>query len=230
MNTNYAREEIFAAIRKHLAASVRFDEIRQIHHPHEPSGIPVNTGMAINLLQQKFQQGLELIGGKYVSVANPREAAAAVQQIITTSKAKKVALSDSPLAQQVSQQVDADVIWLDNASAEEMFDCEIGLSGAQYACAETSTLVLETDTERNRLCSLVPPIHIAIVEAKKILPTLGDALQATGAKSPDQISRAITFITGPSRTSDIELTLAIGVHGPQALHVIMVQDLDDLET
>jgi L-lactate dehydrogenase complex protein LldG len=223
MSANSAREEIFASIRKHLAASAPFDAIRQQHHPYQSSGTPVNTDAAATFLLEKFQQGLELIGGKCQMVANAREAAAAVQQIITTTKAKKVALSDSPLAQQVSQQVDADVIWIDNASAEELFDCEIGMSGAQYACAVTSTLVLETDAERNRLCSLVPPIHIALVEAKKLLPTLGDALRATGEKNPAQISRAITFITGPSRTSDIELTLAIGVHGPQELHVIVMQ-------
>lgn len=224
MSANSAREEIFASIRKNLAASVPFDAIRQNHHPHHSSGAPVNIDVAPDALLQKFQQGLELVGGKFVNVNNTQEAAAAVQNIITTVKAKKIALSDSALVQQISQQIDADVIWLDNASAAEMFDCDIGMSSAQYACAETSTLVIETDSERNRLCSLVPPIHIAIVEAKNLLPTLGDALQATGAKSPDQISRAITFITGPSRTSDIELTLAIGVHGPQELHVIMVQD------
>ncbi|HEX5601397.1 MAG TPA: LUD domain-containing protein, partial [Pyrinomonadaceae bacterium] len=66
--------------------------------------------------------------------------------------------------------------------------------------------------------SLVPPVHIAIVNASSIVETLSDALALLQKK---EISPAITFITGPSRTADIELTLAIGVHGPQELYVIV---------
>jgi L-lactate dehydrogenase complex protein LldG len=83
-------------------------------------------------------------------------------------------------------------------------------------------LVLDSSVERNRLVSLVPPVHIAILHASQIFMTLGETLSAL--QGGDEISPAITFITGPSRTADIELTLAIGVHGPQELYVIVRQD------
>jgi L-lactate dehydrogenase complex protein LldG len=90
------------------------------------------------------------------------------------------------------------------------------------AIAETGTLVLESDRERHRLVSLVPPIHIALVKAENIVPTLGEAFSVV--RRGAGLSRAITFITGPSRTADIELTLSIGVHGPKDLYVIVQEE------
>ncbi|HKG80000.1 MAG TPA: lactate utilization protein, partial [Pyrinomonadaceae bacterium] len=87
------------------------------------------------------------------------------------------------------------------------------------AIAETGTLVLDSSHERHRVASLVPPVHIAIVDASRICETLAEVL--TLLRTKKAISPAITFITGPSRTADIELTLAIGVHGPQELYVII---------
>jgi L-lactate dehydrogenase complex protein LldG len=70
--------------------------------------------------------------------------------------------------------------------------------------------------------SLVPPVHIAIVEATQIYQTLAEAL--TVLRQKERVSSIITFVTGPSRTADIELTLAIGVHGPQELYVIVNEE------
>ena len=106
-------------------------------------------------------------------------------------------------------------------SAADLFGYDVGLTTAQAAIAETGTLVLESNEERHRLVSLLPPVHIALVEAANICATLGEALTGVKRKGPSGMSRAITFITGPSRTADIELTLTIGVHGPKELYVIV---------
>jgi len=80
-------------------------------------------------------------------------------------------------------------------------------------------LLLNSLRERHRLVSLVPPVHIAIIDASEIVATLGEAL--AGLRQDEQVSPIVTLVTGPSRTADIELTLAIGVHGPQELYVIV---------
>lgn len=103
----------------------------------------------------------------------------------------------------------------------ELFQYDAGVTMAQAAIADTGTLVLESDCEQHRLVSLVPPTHVAIVNAEDICHTLGDALKLVRRSSPEDISRLITFITGPSRTADIELTLTVGVHGPKELNVIL---------
>ena len=123
-----------------------------------------------------------------------------LKQIITDLNAKRIATSDNA------------------PNAQDIFHYDVGISSAQAAIAETGTLVLDSAQERHRLVSLVPPVHIAIINASCIVETLSDALALLQKK---EISPAITFITGPSRTADIELTLAIGVHGPQQLYVIV---------
>jgi L-lactate utilization protein LutC len=101
-----------------------------------------------------------------------------------------------------------------------------GVSGVDYAIAETGTIVLSSDEERALLVSLLPPIHIAVIRASQIKQTIGEALlqlksERMGRSEP---CRSATFITGPSRTSDVELTLSIGVHGPKELHLIVVRE------
>jgi L-lactate dehydrogenase complex protein LldG len=95
----------------------------------------------------------------------------------------------------------------------------------QAGIAETGTLVLDSSKERHRLVSLVPPVHIAILGASQIVGTLGEALVIL--RRDEQVSPIVTLVTGPSRTADIELTLAIGVHGPQELFVILNREMKE---
>jgi L-lactate dehydrogenase complex protein LldG len=105
----------------------------------------------------------------------------------------------------------------------KLLDARIGVTQADYAIAETGTLVLISGAEQHRLLSLVPPVHVCLLYARQIVPSLGSLLTrleqrfATGDITP----QAVTMITGPSRTADIEHTLTMGVHGPVALHVLI---------
>jgi L-lactate dehydrogenase complex protein LldG len=99
------------------------------------------------------------------------------------------------------------------------------LSGVACAIAESGTLVLRHGPGRPRLASLLAPAHIAIVRAEQLVRGLGEALARLRAEHGAALledASNITFITGPSRTGDIEMTLALGIHGPPELHVIIV--------
>lgn len=106
---------------------------------------------------------------------------------------------------------------------EQLFRCDAGISGVQAAIAETGTLVLATDSERHRLTSLVPEVHVAVVRTSDVVPSLDEAMTRFGAR-PGGPPRCVTFITGPSRTADIELQLVVGVHGPRELHVVFMSE------
>jgi L-lactate dehydrogenase complex protein LldG len=147
---------------------------------------------------ERFKESVESVSGKCIVTT---DVADVLKQIIADLKAIRVASSDDP------------------PNAHEIFEFDVGISTAQAGIAETGTLVLDSARERHRLVSLVPPVHIAIINASSIVETLGDAL--TLLQKDKEISPAITFITGPSRTADIELTMAIGVHGPRELYVIV---------
>ena len=100
----------------------------------------------------------------------------------------------------------------------------IGLTGVDLALAETGTLILRAGSGRPRSTSLLPACHVAVFDRGALVESLAQAGVFLEAWSADDTSgAAINFITGPSRTADIELTLTRGVHGPKEVHAIFVE-------
>ena len=110
---------------------------------------------------------------------------------------------------------------------EEAARAEIGVTGVDWALAETGTLVLVSGRGRPRSTSLLPATHVAVFDRDRLLESLeqvGTMLEALHADPSRSMSGAvINFITGPSRTADIELTLTRGVHGPKEVHAVFVE-------
>jgi L-lactate dehydrogenase complex protein LldG len=100
---------------------------------------------------------------------------------------------------------------------------DVGINFADYALADTGSLVFLSEAHQSRLISLLPPVHIAIVARNKILSGLDELF--TIVPQPAAQSSALVLITGPSRTADIEMRLVRGVHGPGEIHVIIVEDV-----
>ena len=205
-----SRETILESIRTHLAASVAHDQYESVIPVPSPSRVPTTTSLV-----ELFRQNVEAVNGHCVVARDEAEITEAVTRIITDLGARRIAISDAPVLQRLIRIADLEVA----PSASDIFEFDAGITTAQAAIADTGTLVLDGARERHRLVSLVPPAHIAIVDASSIFQTLGEALAFIHKNG--ELSPAVTFITGPSRTADIELTLAIGVHGPQELHVIV---------
>lgn len=103
-----------------------------------------------------------------------------------------------------------------NADKLEMARCDLGVTEAAYLLPETGTLVLKSSAEMPRGVSLLPRIHLAIVTPGLLRADLHQVF----AEARD--NHYLVFITGPSRTSDIELTVTLGVHGPKNLYVWML--------
>lgn len=107
--------------------------------------------------------------------------------------------------------------------AGDVKTAEVGINFADYALADTGSLVFLSDSHESRLISLLPPVHIAMIARKNILSTLDELF--TLVPQPMAQSSAMVLITGPSRTADIEMRLVRGVHGPGEIHVIIVEDV-----
>jgi L-lactate dehydrogenase complex protein LldG len=227
-----ARESILRSIREYLAASAPHDavheELRLSTATLKVDTVQPNGDLRVepSSLVEIFKENLEAIGGHCIVAETEAEAVQAVSKIIsdlqkTSLPARRIALSDSPTVGRVFRDIRVDVGEISvNPGRTEIFNYDVGVSAAQYAIADTGTLVLESNAEKHRLVSLVPPVHIAIIEADKICLTIAEALAKVNQGS--ELSPAVTMITGPSRTADIELTLTIGVHGPQELYVIVI--------
>ena len=98
----------------------------------------------------------------------------------------------------------------------------VGISQVDWALADTGTLVQCADEVDKRLVSTLPAVHIALVATSALLPDLGSVV----ARMDPRKAAYLSFITGPSRTADIERVLTIGVHGPERLIVVFVDDLE----
>lgn len=104
-----------------------------------------------------------------------------------------------------------------------LFKAGVGVTAADYAIAETGTLVLVSGGERHRLISLLPPVHVCLLDTRLIVGSMGELLAhfREHGEAHGRLPQALTLITGPSRTADVEQTLALGVHGPHELHVLL---------
>jgi L-lactate dehydrogenase complex protein LldF len=105
---------------------------------------------------------------------------------------------------------------------------DIGVSGANFAVAESGTLVILSNEGNARLVTTLPPVHIAIVTAEKFVETLEEATSLaktlTIASSGRKVTSYISFITGPSSTTDIEKERVVGAHGPREVHIIILDN------
>jgi L-lactate dehydrogenase complex protein LldG len=97
---------------------------------------------------------------------------------------------------------------------------DIGLTGVEAALAETGTAVVSSGPGRSRLTPLLPPVHLALVATSQLTADLFTWTAARSALPP----AAMTLVSGPSKTADIEQTMAIGVHGPKRFIVILYSD------
>jgi L-lactate dehydrogenase complex protein LldG len=100
-------------------------------------------------------------------------------------------------------------------------DDKVGLSGSYCAIAETGTLMLLSGQNTHGTTSLLPDTHIAIVQTSRIVRSMEDAFDLL-RKEHGHLPRQVAFVSGPSRTADIEMTLVLGIHGPYRVHIILV--------
>jgi L-lactate dehydrogenase complex protein LldG len=94
---------------------------------------------------------------------------------------------------------------------------EVGVSRAVYGLADTGSVVLAAGPDEPRARSLLPPVHVTILDADRILPGLPELFRELRGELPSSLA----IVTGPSRSADIEQKLVIGVHGPGEVHIVL---------
>ena len=99
-------------------------------------------------------------------------------------------------------------------------DCQLGITGAEAAFAETGTIVVRSGPGQPRMASLVPLVHIAVLRRDRIFRSASHWAADPSARMSDGSN--VVFITGPSKTADIESIVTLGVHGPKHLHTVLV--------
>ena len=104
-----------------------------------------------------------------------------------------------------------------------MIEAGIGLTGVDYAIAETGSCAIIARQGASRLVSLLPPVHVAVVELGQVLPSLDELFALLRERFGEGDAESyMNIITGPSRSADIEYQLVTGVHGPGEVHMVIV--------
>jgi L-lactate dehydrogenase complex protein LldG len=112
--------------------------------------------------------------------------------------------------------------WSNRRRLEKAF---VGITSADYCLSETATLVIKTRRTQARAVSLLPTIHVAVIELEQVIANLAElfALLKNRGSSPSYgLGNCLTMITGPSKTADIELTMVHGAHGPRELYLFVI--------
>lgn len=232
-----AREEVLERIRRGL--------IREPSaHPQTSRGRASSSALAQRVLEIKkrcedrrgdlikqFESEVSRVGGRVYRAHSTEAAVEYIEQIASNRNAGTIVAWNGRLVDSLGlpDRLDKSEIKCfteatDQGLVRTSIEADIGVTGVDYALADTGTLVLLAREGQARSISLLPPVHIAIVKADQIISSLDDLFPLIRLEAGDaDLSSAITFITGPSRTADIELTLVVGVHGPQELHAVILE-------
>ena len=177
----------------------------------------------------RFIEELEALGGHGKRVESLEEARQYVLDLAREREAKLLLRWDVDDLEDLG--VDAPLgetgvevaVWRDLADFREIAGkADIGLSTAEWAIAETGTLVLEGGPGKGRTVTLLPPTYVALMPAERILRTVPEAIEKYAGGEAGGLPANVCFHTGPSRSGDIEMSLFVGMHGPGDVHVVLV--------
>jgi L-lactate utilization protein LutC len=203
-----ARSEAAMNSRDQMLAGVRAALGRTANHPLPPPPTLTQADAGGDLIRQ-FTEALTALAGEVVTVTDLARARAYLEPMLA---GRRVIVSSAPILEACGLRSEY--------SREACAAADIGVTSADFALADTGTLVFLSESHESRLISLLPPRHIAVIERSKILSGLDELL--TRIPLPAGRSSSMVLVTGPSRTGDIEMRLVRGVHGPGESLVIIV--------
>jgi L-lactate dehydrogenase complex protein LldG len=186
----------------------------------EPIARLVYSNIGLAELFQKRATDMKML----VEPVRVDELLSALAGFLRGQKSSRVMLSATPLI----NQLDAVKYLNDNGfqarswrdmTADEAYDYDAGVTEVDYAVAETGTLAIRHRPEHGRLLSLVPFVHVAIVQPKNFV---GDLIDLFEALAKDGAGSGVTMISGPSKTADIEMNTVTGVHGPNVVKAFVL--------
>jgi L-lactate utilization protein LutC len=161
----------------------------------------------------------------HVEKVSAADVASRVAAFFQAKGRKRIVTPVSPLLEKLGipaalRRAGLDVKTWDQMTLDQLYDFDASVTDVTWAIAETGSLVIKSSSQHGRSISLVPIVHVAIIEPRNCIPDLLDLMEILGQEG---VGNNVTIITGPSKTADIEGALVTGVHGPGEVQVFILQ-------
>ena len=170
-----------------------------------------------------FSENAAALKADFQRLPNP---AAAIQFLQTLAHAegwKKIASHHTELNDSVCQQLGLPVLFTDAGYAiPDLESCDAGISGCECLVAQTGSVLVSAPASGGRALSVLPPHHVVLARTQQLVSDLSVALLNLQKKYGGNYPSFVSFVTGPSRTGDIERILVLGAHGPKKLTVLLI--------
>lgn len=186
--------------------------------------IPHDWAVEVDDLVDRFEGELVAVGGEFHR-CKASGAAEVLGDILSERAGAKVLLTrEDGVPSGVSGAITAagceHLPWPE-AGREGAAAADVGVTSARWAVAETGSVVVTAEAPGGRAPSLLPAAHVAFVPVDRLVPTVAEVFKRIGAAG--ELPSNLVLVTGPSKSADIGMELALGVHGPGETHVVIVE-------
>lgn len=239
MPTTSNRETILSSIRRALTIPAP----RPGHHPaqseaeHQPqfaSTLPILGQQPVSswlpLVGQTWDEWRDLFAAnsldlktEFLVCNSPGALKSQLQRLKTENNWTKIGAHAGELTELAARELGLETLWVEGGyDPHELERCSAGLTCCDALVAQTGSVLMTTRSAGGRVLSVLPPHHVVIARRDQLLPDLPSAFELLESKYGANYPSLMGFITGPSRTGDIERILVLGAHGPKKLTVLLV--------
>jgi L-lactate dehydrogenase complex protein LldG len=217
-----ARRAIFARIREALAAGPHADHVAAEPTKSIAEVLPV-VGVTFAERVALFARNALDLRAEFKQVAGLPELVQELQRLAREAGWRQLATHGGALTDAVVPALGLPGLRVDiGVDAAELERCDVGITECDALVAQTGSVLVTSRSAGGRALSVLPPHHVVLARADQLVAGLPDAFALLEAKYAAGYPSMISFITGPSRTGDIERILVLGAHGPKRLTVLMV--------
>ena len=230
------REKVFARIREALRQPAPHPHIGPGHedetHPASEHGLATSEEFRAWLpaVGPSLDEQIELFAllgaalkAEFVQAATPNDAASHLATLARENNWKRVATHRNPLASGFAEKLNLPSLFTDSGYAiADLESCDVAITSCDALVAQTGSVLVTTASAGGRALSVLPPHHIVVAQRSQMVPDLTTALQLARKTYAPNWPSFLSFITGPSRTGDIERILVLGAHGPKKLTILLL--------
>jgi L-lactate dehydrogenase complex protein LldG len=238
------REEVFARIREALRVAAPHRHAAHGHEPASTSGAAPGAGSesedappasdafrawlpavgpGLNDQSILFALNCNQLRTEVHALASLDEAAAQLALLARENNWRQIAAHRHPLALPLAQGLGLSLLLTDDGYAiPDLEACHAAITGCDALVAQTGSILVSSGSAGGRALSVLPPHHVVVAQRSQMVPDLAAALAGARKRYAPDWPSFLSFITGPSRTGDIERILVLGAHGPKRLTVLIV--------